>query len=154
MSYSAIPTFRNPLLKILDPPLLLHAIQLLHVVQFLPQCAACCTVAAIVNASVLGCHMSYSCSCCVVTATVYATVLCVAVCCTVAHVVQLLSLCMPVFCVAAYHCQCCTVAATVYTAVLRTRMCFRILYFLCIFSATCCRAVCLQLHSCNDSILQ
>ena len=89
--------------------------------------AACRTVAAIVHANVLGCRMSYSCSCCTVTAAVYATVLCVvaatvyATQCYVlsyAVVVQWLPFCMPGFCVAMCRCPCCTVAATVYATVL------------------------------------
>ena len=74
--------------------------------------ASCCTVDAILHASVLCSHVPYSSPHCTIAATVYATVLCVAAatvyatvlsvaaCRTVAYVVQLLPLCMPVFCVA------------------------------------------------------
>ena len=57
--------------------------------------------------------MLYSCPCCTVAATMYATVSSVAACRTFAHVAQLLPLCMPVFCDA----MCRTVACTVYVTV-------------------------------------
>ena len=63
--------------------------------------ALCGSAATTVNASV---NMLYSGSCCKVSDTVYATVLCAV---QLLHIEQLLSFCMPVFCVAA---TCCTVA--------------------------------------------
>ena len=73
--------------------------------------------------SVMWCHMLYSCSCYTVAATVYTTVLCIAACCTVVHVVQLLPFCMPVFCVAKCRTVATTETATVYATVLCVAAC-------------------------------
>ena len=113
-----------------------HAVQLLHVVQLLPPCmpqcylcvAACCIVAL-------------RCTTCTVTATVYATVLCVASChmvvscCTIAATAYSIGLSIQLFHVALlvqflplnttvlFVATCHTVAATVYATVLCVAAC-------------------------------